>query len=289
MERQEAQRKGAFRVARIRTIKPDFWTDEKIVRLPMAARLLFIGMWNFTDDEGYMRYEPGRIKMQIFPADNVDIEELLEALADCELILIRRCNDGREVVFIPNFLEHQKISNPSKSKLAAAISLEDSRGLQRTLEESEGISAEGSGRKRKEGREILFTEGEGEAEGKQEPAVRLPPLDVSGVDWGWVTRVASDVAKRIPPQDDSDRRQWIRFAVLAWTTFSEGWLLDAAEAVVNAKEHRGKRQAHFVGVVKSKAVQDGINVATLRDLMKRIEIPSEVWKSKAVRVLQAKG
>ena len=40
-------------MARIRTIKPEFWTDEKVVTLPFEARLLFIGMWNFCDDEGY--------------------------------------------------------------------------------------------------------------------------------------------------------------------------------------------------------------------------------------------
>ena len=30
-------------MARIRTIKPDFWTDEKVVELSAFARLLFIG------------------------------------------------------------------------------------------------------------------------------------------------------------------------------------------------------------------------------------------------------
>lgn len=30
-------------MARIRTIKPDFWTDEKLVKLSMEARLFFIG------------------------------------------------------------------------------------------------------------------------------------------------------------------------------------------------------------------------------------------------------
>ena len=30
---------------RIRTIKPEFWTDEKIIELSLPARLLFIGLW----------------------------------------------------------------------------------------------------------------------------------------------------------------------------------------------------------------------------------------------------
>jgi hypothetical protein len=39
-------------MARIRTIKPEFWTDEKIVECSFEARLMFIGMFNFADDKG---------------------------------------------------------------------------------------------------------------------------------------------------------------------------------------------------------------------------------------------
>ena len=64
-------------MARIRTIKPDFWTDEKIVELSPLARLLFIGLWNFADDDGRMPYSTTRIKLQILPADAADISALL--------------------------------------------------------------------------------------------------------------------------------------------------------------------------------------------------------------------
>jgi len=52
---------------RIRTIKPEFWTDDKIVELSFPARLLFIGLWNFCDDWGRMEYKPKSIKLRIFP------------------------------------------------------------------------------------------------------------------------------------------------------------------------------------------------------------------------------
>lgn len=39
-------------MARIRTIKPEFWTAEQVMELSRDARLLFIGMWNFCDDAG---------------------------------------------------------------------------------------------------------------------------------------------------------------------------------------------------------------------------------------------
>ena len=53
-------------MARIRTIKPDFWSDEKIVELTPWARLLFIGLWNFSDDDGRMPFSPKKIKMLVF-------------------------------------------------------------------------------------------------------------------------------------------------------------------------------------------------------------------------------
>ncbi len=41
-------------MARIRTIKPEFWEDEKIGKLPIPCRL-FIGCWNFADDFGVIK------------------------------------------------------------------------------------------------------------------------------------------------------------------------------------------------------------------------------------------
>ena len=42
-------------MARIRTIKPEFWEDEKIGKLPIPCRLFFIGCWNFADDFGVIK------------------------------------------------------------------------------------------------------------------------------------------------------------------------------------------------------------------------------------------
>ena len=41
------------KMARIRTIKPEFWTDEKIVQLPFEARLLFEMTKELRFDEDY--------------------------------------------------------------------------------------------------------------------------------------------------------------------------------------------------------------------------------------------
>src|SRR4030065_361605 len=69
--REAATKRGGGRVARIRTIKPEFWTDDKVVQVSFPARLLFIGLWNFADDSGNLENSPVQIKMRILPAHSV--------------------------------------------------------------------------------------------------------------------------------------------------------------------------------------------------------------------------
>lgn len=103
------------RVARIRSIKPDFWTDEKIVFLSPWARLLFIGLWNFADDAGRMAYSPMRLKMQIFPNDSIEIHPLIEELNTAKLVTVYQ--NGTQVLQIVNFGKHQKIDTRTESRL----------------------------------------------------------------------------------------------------------------------------------------------------------------------------
>jgi 5-methylcytosine-specific restriction endonuclease McrA len=109
-------------MSRIRTIKPEFWTDETMVQLPYEARLLFVGLWNFCDDEGLLSYEPERIRMQVLPGDDIQISELLDLLVASERLEVLKLKDGSEALKIPHFLEHQKISHPTPSKLSPNIS-----------------------------------------------------------------------------------------------------------------------------------------------------------------------
>lgn len=76
-------------MARIRTIKPEFWTSEQVVECSTSARLLFIGMWNFVDDAGRMPASVMRLKMQVFPGDGFtksDMDALMGELIDAGLV-----------------------------------------------------------------------------------------------------------------------------------------------------------------------------------------------------------
>lgn len=106
-------------MARIRTIKPEFWSDEKLTECSLSARLTFIGLWSFADDEGRMEFQPVRLKMQIFPCGTVALTKLTEYFGELtERSLIRRyVVDGKEFLDIPGFAKHQRINRPTPSRL----------------------------------------------------------------------------------------------------------------------------------------------------------------------------
>lgn len=137
-------------MARIRTVKPDFWADEKVASLPRDARLLFLGLFNFADDEGRLRGNPLLIRSQIFPYDSdVDSESLLRMLAECSLI-VRYEVQSESYLWICNFNKHQKIDKPSKSALPPPPSVltKDSHSVRGVVVESstgEGNGKEGKG------------------------------------------------------------------------------------------------------------------------------------------------
>lgn len=89
-------------MARMRTIKPEFWTDSVMIQLSPLARLLYIGMWNFAlCDEGHLENDPIRIKLQILPAENVSIEQLLDELSTSSRIVYEQVQNGETYIRIP--------------------------------------------------------------------------------------------------------------------------------------------------------------------------------------------
>src|SRR5690348_11915202 len=109
-------------MARIRSIKPEFWTSEQVMSCKALTRLLFIGMWNFADDYGRMPYAPATIKAQILPNDPIEIQTIKDMLAELSsigLILLYAAN-GREYIEITGW-SHQKIDKPHKPKYPGPV------------------------------------------------------------------------------------------------------------------------------------------------------------------------
>lgn len=107
-------------MSRIRTIKPDFWTDGRIVRLSPFARLLYIGCWNFTlCDTGHLADDPFKLKLQVLPMDDVDIDALLAELIDSGRLVRVADQDGRTYLHVKRFGDHQKIDPRWKTRCPA--------------------------------------------------------------------------------------------------------------------------------------------------------------------------
>jgi len=74
-------------MARIRTVKPEFWTDRRVGECSPNARLLFIATWNFADDHGGLDRSAKQLKAQAFPYDDINCEPLVKELLDAGLLV----------------------------------------------------------------------------------------------------------------------------------------------------------------------------------------------------------
>lgn len=92
---------------RMRTLKHGFFTNDQLADLPFETRLLFAGLWLLADKAGRILDRPRRIKGELFPYDDVDIDAMLCSLASKEFIS-RYEVDGTCCIEITKFLDHQR-------------------------------------------------------------------------------------------------------------------------------------------------------------------------------------
>lgn len=93
-------------MARARSIKPGFFCNDGLVELPFEVRLLFIGLWTLADREGRLEDRPKRIRAQIFPYDNVDVDKALDQLQAAGFV-VRYEAEGTRCLQVVNFVKHQ--------------------------------------------------------------------------------------------------------------------------------------------------------------------------------------
>ena len=102
---------------RARNIKPGFFKNDTLAELDFAGRLLFIGLWGLADREGRLEDRPKKIKAEIFPYDEVNVDSFLGELAKRSFI-IRYEVDGDRYIQIVNFDKHQ---NPHPRETPSTI------------------------------------------------------------------------------------------------------------------------------------------------------------------------
>lgn len=178
-------------MARIRTIKPEFFTSEDIVSLSPLARLFYVSLWCEADREGRLAWKPKTLKMRYLPGDDCDIDALATELTEAGMVELYEV-DGRIYADIPSFKNHQVINNRESESVLPA----------RDADASARVKAEG--RKEGKGRE---GKGKERKEGESEAAPALPtrakpfpkPDDVT--DQTWADWLALRKAKKAPVTD----------------------------------------------------------------------------------------
>lgn len=100
-------------MARIRTIKPEFWADEKLAPLDPVTRLVFVGLISMADDAGRLLDNLKQIDAFIFPETDDSAREALANLSRISRIRRGTTASGQHVIQIVNWATHQKIDHPN--------------------------------------------------------------------------------------------------------------------------------------------------------------------------------
>ena len=136
---------------RIRTVKPEAWSDPRVGRLSPAARLLWVVLLTMSDDDGRFIALPTAIGAHgyLHDADGAAaVPGLLDELNAAGLLVLYEV-DGVPYGWHPKWSKHQKISHPTPGCLPAPES--GSRIAPEALRSASSESGEASGWDRKGG------------------------------------------------------------------------------------------------------------------------------------------
>jgi hypothetical protein len=167
-------------MARIRTIKPDFFTSDDICALTPLARLLYVGLWCEADRAGRLVWMPRVFKRRYLPDDAVDIESLAGELLTRGLVVLY----GEGLAHIPTFSRHQHV-NPREA--ASKLPSPDGDASARADDAQGGRERKGEGREEER-------EWESGAEGAERRAQALPESwQPEEDDLAWATTARPDL------------------------------------------------------------------------------------------------
>lgn len=104
---------------RIRTIKPEFFEDEKINSIPVGARYTAIGLMSMADDRGRIKCMLPAVRTYVFPAGDISERQFQKALDEVTSIGFAWSYEVGpwRYLWLPNFWRHQRINRPSESEL----------------------------------------------------------------------------------------------------------------------------------------------------------------------------
>lgn len=112
-------------MARIRTVKPEFWSSPNMAGANPWGRLLFIAMWNWADDTGRGTANIKELAAFAFPHDDdpeaptaAELPSLLAEIRGRFGVVFYEV-DGRRFYAIPSWDKHQRNERRAKSRFPA--------------------------------------------------------------------------------------------------------------------------------------------------------------------------
>jgi len=225
---------------RKRMISPEFWRDEEIGAWSIEARLFYIGLWSFADDEGRLRAHPKLLKSQIFPYDEKINIEKLKAEVSKKVLWYKYA--GQEYGYIKNFLKHQQINRPSKSQFPAppkdifevflenGTQNEGSQNIRRTLSE-DSLNTHGG-----------LTEDSLNTQGTLTPNTRIQNTRIQNTE----NYTLSSAEPTSAHQKNKDNfKEWCQTIISQWNEFALKTGLPAVKAITSGSKRERLLRARF--------------------------------------------
>lgn len=178
-------------MARIRSVKPEFFRHEELYEAERAAglplRLAFAGIWTCCDKNGVFPWRPRALKLDVLPYDDIDFAVVLAALEGGEFV--SKFKHGGELYgVVPNFRKHQRISGKELQNPAQYPAPE---GFQEPPEDEPGSDGEAPGKH--PGAQ------EGKGKERKECAPEVLPSDLDPLAWKTWLEYRVQIRKPLKP------------------------------------------------------------------------------------------
>lgn len=126
-------------MARIRTIKPEFWSDEKLGEASDVVRLTFLALISMADDYGRVVDNPKQVEAFAFPWHDRsrDIRDSLATLSRMGRIRRGTSTSGQAIIELVHWDRHQRVDKPNKAAALPAIATTDASETRATTDDAE--------------------------------------------------------------------------------------------------------------------------------------------------------
>jgi hypothetical protein len=227
-------------VARIRTVKPEYFTSTQVAECSPLARLLFIGMWCFCDDGGVHPADPMRLKMEVFPADPFTKDQMAEWIGELlsQGLLVEFDSDGKRFWSVTGW-HHQKIEKKTIKHPQRVVAEESASSRRVVGDESSNTSREVAESSPPEGKG-RDTDTEGNGKGMEHPL--NPPKGDGERD---LVEMESSSEEKSSSEDEPMPSETMREIVSEWNKIPGVTKADRITAKRRASLNARLREAYF--------------------------------------------